>query len=286
MKSVDPVAVQKIIEEVAATEIMPRFRKLQSGDIQMKGVGDPVTVADKAAEESLIARLQDTLPGSSVVGEECCAQNPGILGRFGTEDDIWVIDPIDGTRNFIEGRREFGVMVAQVHRRETVAAWIHDPNTGHTLSAERGSGVWLQGNKMRLAARDPAMPSLVILGSRLRSILNKPEAAAVIAALPALAIGSAAAFDYARLFTGDVLFADSKAPRATHLLYRLSKPWDHVPGLFLQAEAEGYSADFLGKPYDMRNGTSGLLIAKDKDDWAGIFDVIKPVLDDLSRADG
>ncbi|MDD3371839.1 MAG: inositol monophosphatase [Alphaproteobacteria bacterium] len=285
MKADDLYAVQNIIEEVAATEIMPRFRKLEQGDIEMKGVDDPVTVADKAAEEALIARLQDLLPGSVVVGEECCAQNPSILSNFEGKDDVWVIDPIDGTRNFIEGRREFGVMVAHVRRKETVAAWIHDPNTEHTLAGERGSGVWLQGSRMHLAAHDASTPRLVILGSRLRSILTNPHATPVIAALPALAIGSAAAYDYARLFVGDVCFANSTAPRASWLLYRMSKPWDHVPGLFLQNEANGYSADFFGNPYDMQNGKTGLLLAADKDAWSGVYNTIRPVLRDLAVAD-
>jgi len=282
---VDISKVEEIIAEVAATEIMPRFRNLVHGDIEMKGVNDPVTVADKAAELSLILRLQDVLPGSVVVGEECCSEQPELMGLFSGGDDVWVIDPIDGTRNFIEGRREFGVMVAQVRRKETVAAWIHDPNTGHTLAGERGSGVWMQKRKMTLASRDPAMPKLVIIGSRLRSILSKPELAPVIAALPSLAVGSATAFDYARLFCGDVCFGNSKAPRATSLLYHLSKPWDHVPGLFLQAEAEGYSADLYGQPYDMQDGRKGLLLAADRESWKGIHNTIKPVLGDISEAD-
>ncbi len=281
----DLFAVQSIIEEVAATEIMPRFRNLENGDIEMKGIDDPVTVADKAAENALISRLKDILPGSLVVGEECCAKNPSILSHFGGDDDVWVIDPIDGTRNFIAGRREFGVMVAHVRHKETVAAWIHDPNTGHTLSGERGSGVWLQGHRMHLAGLDPSIPKLVIIGSRLRSVLDKPQIAPVVAAMPALAIGSAVAFDYARLFVGEVCFANSPSPRATCLLYRMSKPWDHVPGLFLQAEAEGYSADFFGNPYDMENGKTGLLLAADRGAWTGIYNTIKPVLRDLAVAD-
>ncbi|MDD4616095.1 MAG: inositol monophosphatase [Alphaproteobacteria bacterium] len=285
MKPVDPAAIQKIIEEVAAVEIMPRFRNLENGDIQFKGCNDPVTIADKAAEEALIKRLTDALPGSTVVGEESHARDPAIIARFGDDADVWVIDPIDGTRNFIEGRREFGVMVAQVRRKETVAAWIHDPNTGHTLSAERGGGVWCAGKKMVLAGRNPAIPKLIVIGSRLRKILCEPEMAPVLGALPALAIGSAAAFDYARLFTGEVQFANSVAPRASCLLYRISKPWDHVPGLFLHAEALGYSADFYGMPYDAQNGKSGLLLASDKETWTQVFDTIKPSIPQIKAAD-
>lgn len=285
MSSVDVAKVEALITDVAATEIMPRFRKLGQGDIVMKGIDDPVTVADKAAEKALSEGLRALVPGSVVVGEECCSEDPRILSRLGGEDDVWIIDPIDGTRNFIEGRREFGVMVAWVKNKKTVASWIHDPNSGHTLSAELGGGVWMQGTKMRLAACDAQAPKLVVLGSRLRGILLQEELAPVIAALPALAIGSAAAFDYGRLFSGDVFFANSTEPRASCLLYRMSKPWDHVPGLFLHAEAKGYSADFSGDPYDMENGKKGLLLAPDRACWGGIHNTIKPILNALALAD-
>lgn len=283
--SIDVAKVQSIIAEVAETEIMPRFRNLQNGDVEMKDVDDPVTIADKASERCLTERLMDFLPGSVVVGEETCAQDPGVLSRFCGDDAVWVIDPIDGTRNFIEGRREFGVMVALVRHCETVAAWLHDPNTGHTLTAEKGSGVWLHEHKMRVAGHDPSLPRLAIIGSRLRGFLANPKAAPVIAALPALVIGSAALFDYARLFTGAINFANSDAPRASFLLYRMSKPWDHVPGLFLQQEAKGYSADFEGHPYDMKDGKTGLLVAPDEVAWHHFHEVIRPVLGVLAVSD-
>ena len=81
---IDSAAVEKIIVEVAAAEIMPRFRKLVEGDIEMKGINDPVTVADKAAERALIARLTSAFPGSVVVGEESFAKDPAILNAFAT----------------------------------------------------------------------------------------------------------------------------------------------------------------------------------------------------------
>ena len=285
MKPIDLAAIENIIAEVAATEIMPRFRRLEQSDIEMKGVNDPVTVADKAAEEALIARFQDILPGSVIVGEESFAKDTRILSRFSGDEDVWVIDPIDGTRNFIEGRAEFGVMVALVRRKKTVAAWIHDPSSGDTLAAEEGGGVWMRGQKMRLAGHDPKIPRLGIIGSRLRSALSKPRVVPVVAALPALTIGSAAAFDYARMFTGEKLFANSQAPRATFLLYRMSKPWDHVPGLFLQSESGGYSADLFGDPYDMENGKRGLILAPDLGAWTSLYHAVKPVLGTLVKTD-
>jgi fructose-1,6-bisphosphatase/inositol monophosphatase family enzyme len=288
MSSIDIAAVQKIIAEVAAAEIMPRFRKLKQGDVEMKGVDDPVTVADKAAEEALIASLEGILPGSVFVGEESCAKDPCILSRFGGDDDVWVIDPIDGTRGFIEGRTEFGVLVALVQRRRTVAAWIHDPNTGDTLTAERGGGVWMRGKKMHLATEDSEDLQYGVIGSRVRTLLKTPEIAKVIAALPALTLGCAAAFDYARLFSGEggVVFANSKAPRAAFLLYRApSKPWDHVPGVFLHGEAGGYSADLSRHSYNIQDSKGGLLLASDIASWERLFDIIRPIAGALSAGD-
>ena len=103
MTAIDLHTVDDILREVASQEIMPRFRKLVAGDVEMKDVNDPVTVADKAAEKALIVRLTNYLPGSFVVGEEGFAEIPEILSRLQGDGDVWVIDPIDGTRQFVEG---------------------------------------------------------------------------------------------------------------------------------------------------------------------------------------
>ena len=99
--------------------------------------------------------------------------------------------------------------------------------------------------------------------------------------LPKLETGSAAAFDYGRLFAGDAVFAHSAAPRATFLLYRQSKAWDHVPGLLMHAEAGGYAADLAGKPYDMQKARNGLLLAPDLENWTEFHKSFGPVLETL-----
>lgn len=270
--------------EVAATEIMPRFRNLAVDDVEMKGANDPVTVADKAAEAALTERLTVLFPGSVVIGEEGVAADPTILSRFGGDHDVWVIDPIDGTRNFTEGRPEFAVMIALVRDKQTVGAWIHDPNSGDTLAAERGGGVWLRGRRMRLAGHEPGAPKVGIFGPRLQQKLSRPELAAALQPLVIPEATSVAAFDYGRLFTGDAVFADSDASRAAYLLYRRSKPWDHVPGLLMLAEAGGYAADLTGKPYDMQDSADGLLIAPDKASWESVYRILEPAITKKSAA--
>src|SRR5580658_9263838 len=103
MTKVDISAVSQIITETAAQEITPRFRKLAAGDVQMKGKDDPVTIADQETERHLTEQFTAALSGSTVVGEEGVSRDKSILNRLKGEDSVWIIDPIDGTRNFVAG---------------------------------------------------------------------------------------------------------------------------------------------------------------------------------------
>ena len=130
---------------------MPRFRKLEPGHVIEKAAGDLVTIADRAAEERLTAALHDLMPGSTVVGEEAVAADAALLDRLLGEQHVWIIDPIDGTTNFIEGRNEFAVMVCLARKGELVASWIHRPVTGATAIAEAGGGAWIDGDRVHLS---------------------------------------------------------------------------------------------------------------------------------------
>jgi len=277
MSKVDLAAVQKAIEEVAAAEIMPRFRHLEKSDIEMKAADDPVTVADKSTEAALSVRLMDLMPGSLVLGEESYAKDPSLVSRFDGEACVWVIDPIDGTRNFIEGVTEFGTIVALVHRQQTVAGWIHDPNTGHTLVAEKGSGVWLQGHRMRLAKMDSL--SHGALGWTLHRAYLRLKEDGKAQGLPEISRSSAASFDYPRFFEGDLLFANSKKPRISFNMGVDSKPWDHLAGLLMLSEVGGYAASLRGKPYDMKliDG-QGLMSCSGYEEWRRCAEIFNPLI--------
>src|SRR4029453_6026268 len=117
----------RLIEEAAAAEIMPRFRQLAAGDVREKAPGDLVTGADEAVEPRLRPALDSPPAGSVVVGEEAAAADPNLLNRLFDDQPVWIIDPVDGTSNFAEGRPAFAVMVALARGRDVLAAWIHDP---------------------------------------------------------------------------------------------------------------------------------------------------------------
>src|SRR5258707_9780751 len=97
---VDSARIERLSAEIAAEELMPRFEKLEAGDVSEKSPGDLVTIADVATERRLTPALLDALPGSRVVGEEAAAADPRILDQpLGDEPGLGV-DPIDGTANY------------------------------------------------------------------------------------------------------------------------------------------------------------------------------------------
>ncbi len=282
MTKIDISTVDKIIREVAVSEIMPRFRKLAEGDVEMKGINDPVTVADKESERHLTERLTAYLPNSVVVGEESFAADQAIMSHLDNEHPVWIIDPIDGTRNFVAGVPEFAVMIALVDRRKAVASWIHDPNSGDTIMAEQGAGVWLRGKKLKLAATDISPNTVGLVGSRVKKLISDPSVMPQSPDMPKIEIGSCAGFDYPRLFVtqdGQALtFANAPTSRASFLLYRHTNAWDHAPGMFLHQEAGGYNADWQGQPYNMNLPRAGLLYAPDKAAWNKLFAYFQPLM--------
>ena len=140
---VDPKRVLSVIFEVAAAEILPRFRNLADADVRRKrSPRDLVTIADEAAEARLGEALQRLLPGSVVIGEEAADADPGVLARLGEAAPVWLIDPIDGTANFVAGNACFAVLVSLCRDGEVIAGWMVRPESGLAVHATAGGGAW------------------------------------------------------------------------------------------------------------------------------------------------
>jgi len=108
----DVAKVAGIIREIAEEQVLPRFQALADHEVQEKVAGELVTVVDLAVEDHLTRRLTELLPGSLVVGEEAVHADPALMDRLASDAPVWIIDPIDGTRNFAHGRPVFAIMVA------------------------------------------------------------------------------------------------------------------------------------------------------------------------------
>ncbi len=265
--AVDVGAVTALVERVAATVVAPRFRDLVAGEVGEKGPGDVVTVVDHAAEAALADGLTVLAPGVPVLGEEAASADPSLFGLL-TAPLAWVVDPLDGTRAFVEGSPDYAVMVGLVAGGVPVAGWICLPEHRVTVVAERGSGAWCNGEPLAAAPRegDPRMQ----VAAR---YLPPTARARLLADLPgrpgAERIGLAetvwSGHEYARLALGDV----------DAMLAWRTMPWDHVPGVAIVRELGGVARRLDGSDYRADVVAEGLLVAA----GAAIADRVAELLD-------
>ncbi len=273
MAPIDIDAVAAIVREVAAIEIMPRWRNLGAGDVSSKShAGDLVTIADRAAEAALTTRLADLLPGSLVIGEESVHADPSIVERFRDNGFIWVLDPIDGTRAFTEGRDPFDVMVGLVCRGQPVAGWILAPVSGLMHAGEVGAGARRQrpgGSWEPVTRRVGAIPLAEqhgVLGPQ--GFLNRklPSPERVRDRFKSFVRPVSAGQNYARLLTGDADF----------LINFSTLPWDHMAGLAITEAAGMHGRRHDGARFDPLDTKGGLLVAPDEASWQEILALLVP----------
>ncbi|HVY16520.1 MAG TPA: inositol monophosphatase family protein [Rhodopila sp.] len=269
--SADDVSVlTAILAQAAQTEILPRFKSLQDGDVRMKtSVFDPVTEADEAAERAISAAIRSRWPGALIVGEEATAADPSLLTQLADAELAFVVDPIDGTRNFVAGLPLFGVMAAAIVRGTIVAGIIHDPICGDTAHALKGQGAWMSRpgqDPRRLHVAQPAPVSRMeaFAGT---NYLPEPLRARVLTNLPKL--GS---FNWLRCSAHE--YRTASAGFCHVLLYNRLMPWDHAPGWLIHQEAGGYSAHFDGSAYVPAHTSGGLICAPDAASWQAVRDAL------------
>ena len=270
----DARAIVRAVREVAAAEIIPRFRNLGDGEVAAKaGFDDLVTIADRGAETALTARIHDILPGHAVVGEEAVAADPRVLDRVG-EDRVVVIDPIDGTWNFAHGVANFGVIVAVIEEGESVWGCLYDPTFDDWIEAHRGGGAFLHraagSRRLRVSPRDVPFDRLRgNVGEYFFPPAGRRGLAATIPLFRRTASLGASLHEYRLLALGGSDF----------VLNGLLNVWDHAAGVLILQEAGGVARLLDGRDYapTMREGS--LLSARTEALWSRLADTFTAALD-------
>ena len=260
--------VAEAIREVAAEEILPRFRNLADEEVRVKHhAQDLVTTADVEAEKRLSDALRALVPGSVVVGEEACEEDPGLLGALADPEPCWVVDPVDGTLNFAEGRDRFCVIVAFCQGGETRAGWVFDPVRNVLAQVMAGEGAWIGERRLRTAAPVPVSDMAGSLGRTLGRRVTEMRMRGEDA--PArIERQRCTGLDWVDLATGRLHFA--------HYAHRL-KPWDHAAGVLMHAEVGGHAALLPeGKGYRPDRGIlrESILAAPDAAGWEALKEVL------------
>ncbi len=229
-----PERVLDIMHDVAETEILPRFQKLNESDITEKQPGDLVTIADRASEAAFRRHLPKHLSGSVVIGEEGYEDDPKSLGALDGTAPVWIVDPVDGTHNFAHGKHPFTVIVALIEHGKTLGGWIIDPVRRDAVWAIKGQGAWHRsdtGATTRIL-RTPKPPEdlKMTAGAKLRSRMTRAGEATGIQVPNAIDRYRCAGREYMDIAIGTLDMA-----RFGGIL----KPWDHAAGCLIIRELGG-----------------------------------------------
>ncbi len=211
------------------------FGEVEHLQVSLKGPANFVTAADRKAEEILREELGTARPGYGFLGEEG--------GRHEGTDKThtWVVDPLDGTSNFVHGIPHFAISIALEREGTVVAGLIYNPANDDLFTAERGKGAFLNDTRLRVAARRRLADSVIACGlphlGRGDLALGAREIAAVQPQVAGLRRFGAAAIDLAWVAAG----------RLDGYWERNLSPWDIAAGLIMVREAGGYVTDLDGK---------------------------------------
>jgi len=231
----------------AARGLIRDFGEVEQLQVSVKGPGDFVTQADIKAEKTIRAELSRARPGYGFLMEES-GETPGSDGRH-----RWIVDPLDGTTNFMHGIPQFCISIGLEREGELVAGVIYEPVRDEMFWAEKGAGAYVNDRRLRVSARRQMTEAVIATGiPTIRGTVDRDLYMRTLSAVMATTVGvrraGAAALDLAYVAAGryDAFWE-----------FGLS-PWDMAAGIVLIREAGGYVSDIAGG-HDMMS--SGNLLA-------------------------
>ena len=141
----------------AAKPLIRDFGEIEKLQVSIKGPGDFVTASDKKVEKILIEELQKARPNYSILSEE--------IGEINKDESFkWIIDPIDGTANFLHGIPHFAISVGLEHDKEIICGIIYDPIKDEMFTAEKGNGSYINNKRIRVSSRSKLKDCIIFTG--------------------------------------------------------------------------------------------------------------------------
>jgi len=234
----------------AAKVIIRDFGEIEKLQVSLKGPGDFVTASDKKVEKILIDELQKARPDYSILSEE--------IGEIKKDSKFrWIIDPIDGTANFLHGIPHFAISIGLENNDEIICGIIYDPIKDEMFTAEKGSGAYLNNQRIRVSSRSKLRDCIIFSGgpkfnSKYKDITFKEYNV----------MSSKIDVPIRKLGSGSLDMAYVAAGRCDGFYSRELNYWDIAAGLILIKEAGGFIKDFNGTDKFVENET--LLAANSK----------------------
>ena len=227
----------------ASKPLIRDFGEVEKLQVSLKGPGDFVTNCDKKVEKILINELGTARPNYSILSEE--------IGEINNDSKCkWIIDPIDGTANFLHGIPHFAISVGLEENNEIIAGIIYDPIKDEMFIAEKGNGSYLNNQRMRVSSRSKLKDCIVFTGGPRQNAENKNLVLKEYnnfsseVDTPIRKLGSAA-LDMAYVAAG----------RCDGYWQRNLNYWDVAAGIVIVKEAGGFVTDFEGSMKYVENKT-------------------------------
>ena len=214
---------------LAGRSLVKDFREVENLQVSMKGAGDFVSRADIAAEKILKETLMEGRPNYGWLAEEGGAEIPG-------KDPTrrWIVDPLDGTTNFLHGLPHWAVSIGLEHKGEIVAAVVFDPAKDEMFVAEKGFGAFMNESRLRVSGRRSMIEAIFATGLPFGGRADLPDTLRDLGRLLPQCAGvrrwGSAALDLAYVSAG----------RFDGFWERDLKPWDLAGGILLVKEAGGF----------------------------------------------
>lgn len=226
----------------AGKVIVRAIEQFDKVEIETKGANDFVTSVDKDAENTIVEIIRKSYPDHTIIGEEC-----GLLQ--GKDDDYqWIIDPLDGTNNFVKGIPHYAVSIALKVKGKIDQAVVYDPIRGELFSASRGKGAQLNGFRIRVNQHRELAGTILATGFPFK---HKQHTNAYMEMFKVL-FGKTA--DMRRTGSAALDLAYVAAGRIDGFFEIGLKPWDTAAGELLVIEAGGLVTDFVGGHNHVNSG--------------------------------
>ncbi|MGH1455357.1 MAG: inositol monophosphatase family protein [Alphaproteobacteria bacterium] len=217
--------------EKAARSLIRDFNEVEHLQVSRKGPGDFVSAADRRSEEIIFEELSKARPDYAFLMEES-----GAKGNQNS-DYRWIIDPLDGTSNFLHGLPHWCISIALEHNGQIVAGLVHDPVKDEIFHAEKGKGAFMRRRRLRVSGRADAEPSMIATGQPGRAKAKREKFNAEYQAMQIAGFGlrrfGAAALDLAYVGAG----------RFDGFWERDIKAWDIAAGYLIVKESGGFISD-------------------------------------------
>lgn len=215
--------------EKAGRALVRDFGEVENLQVSRKGPGDFVSTADRKAEQIIVDILQKARPAYGMLLEES-GEKKGSDASF-----RWIVDPLDGTTNFLHGIPHWAVSIALEKDGEIVAGVIYNPINDEMFTADKGTGAFVSNRRLRVAGRQSLGDALVTVGNEKSDTFHHDVGATVMAGASLRRFGSAC-LDLAYVAAGRF---DAFWERGLH-------PWDSAAGSLIVREAGGYVSDYNG----------------------------------------